>query len=221
MYHGTPNGEFTVFRDGTYFTTDKGYADKYQNPSASSLNSRKVSTSPKTYKVYLNITKPFDINNPEARNVYINDYIKGGNAVGINPYLSDSEYEKIKSIDWTEGEDLREFLIENGYDYDGLVLDEGGVGGYGEEVEYRGTSYVVFSPNQVKSVENRMPISNPDYRYSIAGIESDTADISAFGRAPFCHYTKRKTPFRWGTRGQFPSSHTKRCSHQQYSTLLG
>ncbi len=175
MYHGTPNGEFTIFRDGTYFTANKEYADKYQNPSASSLNSRKVATSPKTFEVYLNITKPFDINDPEARSIYIKDYIKGGNAIGINPYLSDAEYDNIRTIDWTEGEDLREFLVENGYDYDGLVLDEGAVGGYGEDVEYRGTSYVVFSPEQVKSVDNQNPTSNRDINLSLSDADAEFA----------------------------------------------
>ena len=81
----------------------------------------------------------------EARDIYINEYIKGGNAMGINPYLSDAEYDKITTIDWTEGEDLRDFLIDNGYDYDGLVLDEGADGGYGDAVVYRGQSYCTLS----------------------------------------------------------------------------
>ncbi len=162
MYHGTPNGEFTVFKDGSYFTSNKEYADMYQNSGASSISAGKVSATPKTYEVYLNIKKPFDINNAEARNIYINEYIKGNHALGINPYLSDTEYDKIQSVDWTEGEDLREFLIENNYDYDGLILDEGGMGGYGEEVYSRGNSYVIFNAKQVKSVDNTTPTNNPD-----------------------------------------------------------
>lgn len=176
MYHGTPSGKFTVFKDGTYFTENKWYADLYQNPGASSISTGKVATDPKTYEVYLNIKKPFDINDAEARKIYINDYIKGGNSVGINPYLSDAEYAKIRSIDWTEGEDLRDFLIDNGYDYDGLVLDEGAVGGYGKDVKYRGKSYVIFSPEQVKNVDNTNPTADPDIRYSARNI-SRTKDV--------------------------------------------
>ena len=168
MYHGTPNGDFTVFKDGTYFTESKDYADRYQNPGASSISTGKVASNPKTFEVYLNIKKPFDIADADAREIYINKYIKGGNAMGINPYLSDAEYAKIESIDWTEGEDLRDFLIENEYDYDGLVLDEGGTGGYGDEVQSRGKSYVVFSPEQVKNVDNQNPTSDPDIRYSLS-----------------------------------------------------
>ena len=179
MYHGTPNGEFTIFRDGTYFTDSKEYADRYQNPSASSISTGKVASAPKTFEVYLDIKKPFDINDAEARNIYINNYIKGGNAMGINPYMSDAEYAKINSIDWTEGEDLREFLIENEYDYDGLVLDEGATGGYGEEVKSRGKSYVVFSPEQVKNVDNLKPSSNPDIRFSLSNPVEETKDLMA------------------------------------------
>lgn len=173
MYHGTPNGDFTVFKDGTYFTPNKEYADRYQDPSASSISTGKVKSNPKTFEVYLDIKKPFDISDPEARELYINDYIKGGNAMGINPYLSDAEYNKIQAIDWTEGEDLRDFLIEEGYDYDGLILDEGADGGYGDAVEYRGKSYVVFSPEQVKSVDNANPTNNPDIRYSLSGRDGE------------------------------------------------
>ena len=108
------------------------------------LSVKKTANAPKTYEVYLNIKKPFDIRDAEARGIYINDYIKGGNAVGINPYMSDAEYRKIKTVDWTEGEDLRDFLIDNGYDYDGLILDEGATGGYGDDVKSRGVSYVIL-----------------------------------------------------------------------------
>lgn len=180
MYHGTPSGDFTVFKDGTYFTQNKEYADRYQDPSASSISTGKVKDNPKTFEVYLDIKKPFDISDPEAREIYINDYIKGGNAMGINPYLSDAEYNKINTIDWTEGEDLRDFLIEEGYDYDGLVLDEGADGGYGDAVEYRGKSYVVFSPEQVKSVDNENPTDDPDINLSLSGQGEDIAPIGNY-----------------------------------------
>ena len=182
MYHGTPNGDFTVFKDGTYFTENKWYADLYQNPGASSISYGKSVTNPKTYEVYLDIKKPFDISDPEARSIYINDYIKGGNAAGINPYLSDAEYDNINTIDWTEGEDLREFLKENDYDYDGLVLDEGATGGYGEDVKYRGKSYVIFDPSQVKNVDNVNPTDDPDIRRSLSRIGEGVVDQNAHMR---------------------------------------
>lgn len=190
MYHGTPSGGYTVFKDGTYFTSNKEYADRYQNPSASSISTGKVADNPQTYEVYLDIKKPFDISDPEAREIYINDYIKGGNAMGINPYESDTFYSKINTIDWTEGEDLRDFLIENKYDYDGLVLDEGADGGYGGEVAYRGKSYVVFSPEQIKSVDNTNPTEDPDIRFSLSAPVEETKDLVALERhnVPYIEY---------------------------------
>ena len=175
IYHGTPNGDYTIFKDGTYFTDNKEYADRYQNPGASSISTGKVASNPKTFEVYLDIKKPFDLNDAEARDIYINEYIKGGNAMGINPYLSDAEYAKIKTIDWTEGEDLREFLIDNDYDYDGLVLDEGADGGYGNEVKSRGTSYVIFSPEQAKNIDNAKPTADPDIRLSLSNEATEPA----------------------------------------------
>ena len=155
MYHGTPDGSFVAFHPGAYFSSEKQYADRYQNPSASSISTSKQVVNPKTFAVFLNIKKPFDLNDPEARRIYIEEYVKGGNAIGINPYLSDEEYAKITDIDWTEGEDLKEFLQENGYDYDGIRLNEGGDPDGKGGVIYRGDSYLVFNPNQIKSINNR------------------------------------------------------------------
>lgn len=176
MYHGTPAADFTKFRSGSYFTANEAYANRYQNPSASSISTGKQQTNPNTYRVYLNITKPFDINDAKARDIYINEYIKGKRAIGISPYMSDAYYDSIDSIDWTEAEDLKDFLEEEGYDYDGIVLDEGADGGYGEDVQYRGKSYMTFSPKQVKNVDNKQPTENEDIRFSLAAPVEETND---------------------------------------------
>lgn len=57
---------------------------------------------------------------------------------------------KIKEV-----EDLTEWLKENHPEYDGIFADEGGVGGYGDDVKDRGISYIPFSPEQIKSVNNQ------------------------------------------------------------------
>lgn len=159
MYHGTPNGNHTTFRSGTYFTEDPDYASVYQDPGASMLSSRKTVDNPKTYKVYLNITKPFDTRNPKERRIFMNEYYR---KYGTGAPLADSGLP-----DWTDGMDLQEFIEEMEYDYDGLILDEGATGGYGDEVKSRGLSYVVFRSNQVKNVDNTEPTKDPDIRYSI------------------------------------------------------
>lgn len=155
MYHGSPDGTIEKLKGGTYFTDNLKYAERYKNPGASSISYGKTENNPKIYETYLDIKKPFDINDSEARNIYINEYIKGGNAIGIDPYLSDAEYNKINNIDWTEVEDLKDFLEENNYNYDGIISYEGADGGYGQDVVDRGKSYIPFSENQIINVEEK------------------------------------------------------------------
>ena len=165
MYHGTPNGAHNTFRSGSYFTPDASYADKYQNPSASSLSTGKTASNPKTYKVYLNITKPFDTRNDAERDIFQNEYYR---KYGTGAPLSESGLP-----DWTDGMDLQEFIEEMGYDYDGLILDEGGTGGYGDEVISRGLSYVTFSSEQVKNVDNKNPTTDRDIRHALPDEDLD------------------------------------------------
>lgn len=158
MYHGTPQGGFTKFRSGSYFTENPEYAAVYQSPGASMLSHKKDADNPQRYQVYLNIEKPFDTRNPKERRIFMQEYYR---QYGTGAPLSDSGLP-----DWTDGMDLQEFLEDMGYDYDGLILDEGATGGYGEEVKSRGLSYVTFNPEQVKNVDNTTPTSDPDIRYS-------------------------------------------------------
>lgn len=158
MYHGTPNAGFTKFKSGTYFTEHKWYADRYQSQGASSLSYKKSADNPDTYAVYLNINKPFDTRNKTERDIFYNEYYRKW---GTGTDLMESGLP-----DWLDGMDLQEFIEEMGYDYNGLILDEGGIGGYGDEVVSRGLSYVVFDSSQVKNIDNKSPTSDPDIRYS-------------------------------------------------------
>lgn len=159
MHHGTPYGGFTVFRSASYFTQNKNYADVYQSPNASMLRSRHDdATNPMTYDVYLNMEKPFDTRNAAEREIFENEYYR---KYGTGTPLMESGLP-----DWTDGMDLQEFIEENEYDYDGLILDEGGVPSDDGGVQARGLSYVVFDPSQVKDVSNKQPTRNPDIRFS-------------------------------------------------------
>jgi len=116
MYHGTPYGGFTVFRDESYFTDNKGYADRYHNPSASSSYkpARADEISPETYAVYLNITQPFDTRNAKERNIFYHQFYRQW---GNGAPLSESGLP-----DWTDASDLIEFISENDLPYDGIIL---------------------------------------------------------------------------------------------------
>lgn len=169
MYHGTPYGGFTVFREGTYFTDNPKYAEVYHSPSASSIRGRyDPGTLPMTYAVYLNIKMPFDTRNEDAREIFYREYYR---QYGMGTDLQESGLP-----DWLDAEDLREFLEENEYDYDGLIVDEGGTGGYDQEVRKRGLAYIAFRPDQIKQVANRNPTSNPDIRYSVSDDQQQEMD---------------------------------------------
>lgn len=168
MYHGSTNGHITEFQPGTYFTKNKEYADGYQSESASSLtpSAYKTIKDPKTYEVYVNAKNPFTLKDNTARDIYFNEYINGGNSFMFSPDSLDADTIKsMREVDWTDGEDFREWLSENHPEYDSLYLDEGGDGGYGEKTIDRGISLVMTKPEQIKYTDNLNPTDSPDMRY--------------------------------------------------------
>nr|DAX80288.1 MAG TPA: crystallin beta/gamma motif-containing protein [Caudoviricetes sp.] len=182
MYHGTPNGTFEEFKEGTnYFTENVEYADRYKNPSASSISYGKVENNPTTHAVYIKMEKPFDTRDEEARQIYEDEFM--GQEGGLDEegeetdhyWLSDgtelSEHTGLP--DWMEADALYHFLKDQGYDYDGIIVDEGADGGFGDEVKSRGIAYITFEPTQVKNVKNNGEFDpeNPNmYRQSINGL---------------------------------------------------
>lgn len=198
MYHGTPRGEFTVFKPGLqFFTQNKEYADKYQEPSASSRTAGKQVTNQKTYEVYLNITKPFDIRDPKIKKVFIEDYVKGGYALGINPYVPYKDTTRTGLPSWEEADNIYEFLEDNDLldEYDGIVVDEGGYEGENGKTMYRGISYITFNSNQVKNVDNLNPTENNDIRYSI---DIDDSFFDALYGEPSEHETEMSSIIQEG-----------------------
>ena len=170
MYHGSTNGHITEFQPGTYFTKNKEYADRYQSESASSLtpSAYKTIKDPKTYEVYVNAKNPFTLKDNTARDIYFNEYINGGNSFMFSPDSLDADTIKsMREVDWTDGEDFREWLSENHPEYDSLYLDEGGDGGYREKTIDRGVSLVMTKPEQIKYTDNLSPTDNPDMRYKL------------------------------------------------------
>ena len=154
VYHGTAWEPFAekagdaVFKDESYFTANKNYANRYKKGG-------------EVYGFFLNIRKPFDTRNSKEREIFEKEfYRKWGNGAPLSEH---------GLPDWTDGTDLLEFLQEKGYDYDSLFLDEGGDGGYGDAVSYRGESYVPLNANQIKSATDNVGTysRNPDIRWSI------------------------------------------------------
>lgn len=180
MYHGSPNGTYDQLRAGTYFTSNKEYADGYQWEGASSISYGKQVNNPKTYEAYLNITNPFTLKDETAKNIYLNEYIKGGNSAYFDPYTDYTDtINNMDEIDWVEGVDLQEWLQENHPEYDGMYLDEGGAGGYGgAEYQWRGYSVIPFSEEQIIKANN----NNTEYSLSRTTDEiAPVKDADVFG----------------------------------------
>lgn len=157
VYHGTPIGKFTEFSNfPAYFSPIKDIADIYQNPSASSIWYGSEISFPETKAVYLSLQNPFDTRIEEHRKVFEEKFFgKYGN---LTP-LSDRNLP-----DWTEGENLAEFIEENNLPYDGIILDEGGL----SDTRDRGISYVAFSSTQIKSAtgnKGTFDVNNPNILY--------------------------------------------------------
>ncbi|MDR4079049.1 MAG: hypothetical protein Q3W74_03670, partial [Veillonella sp.] len=206
MYHGTPNGNFDTFKKGAnYFTENEQYADRYQNPSASSISTGKVVDNPTTHAVYIKMEKPFDTRDSKAREIFEDEFLNQDG--GYDEEGEETEHSWVSNgtelnentglPDWTDAEDLYHFIKDKGYDYDGIIVDEGGDGGYGSTVVNRGVAYVTFEPNQVKNVKNsgEFDINNPNmYKQSVNGMTEIMRDgeriISIFktaDRSTFLH----------------------------------
>ena len=156
MYHGSPKGGFTVFRDWQYLTADRKYAERYADKD----------TGETVYEVYANIKKPFDTRLKECRRLWENEFYGA---------YSRTPLQESGLPDWTDGYDLVDFLEENEYEYDAILLDEG-ADPTDDGAAERGISYVIRSSNQIKNVTNQTPTSDPDIRFSLKK-ENATAQI--------------------------------------------
>lgn len=133
FYHGAKKGGgFTTFRGWSYFTENKGYAQRYsESGNANSL-----------YTTYVKMERPFDTRIPEVRELFDEARMEYGMG-----QLQDTGLP-----DWTDGYDLSEYIEENDLPYDGIVLDEGGDFVNGKPVS-RGLSYVIRDSAQIKSAD--------------------------------------------------------------------
>ena len=149
VYHGSPYYGFTIFKNESYFTAQKNYAARY----------KKGGNNSGIYDVFLDIKNPFDTRSKREREIFEKEfYRKWGNGAPLT---------ERGLPDWTDGSDLLEFIEEKGYNYDGIILDEGADGGYGETVSFRGESYVPLNSNQIKSATDNIGTysENPDIRW--------------------------------------------------------
>lgn len=171
FYHGAKKGGgFTTFRGWSYFTENKGYAQRYSE--AGNANS--------LYTTYVKMERPFDTRIPEVRELFDEARMEYGMG-----QLQDTGLP-----DWTDGYDLSEYIEENDLPYDGIVLDEGGDFVNGKPVS-RGLSYVIRDSAQIKSADavtyddngkviplsERFNSENDDIRYQMRDEDGGTQGL--------------------------------------------
>ena len=148
VYHGTPKGGFTEFKEESYFTPHREYAERYVHAGGKGNIWGVTDGEPSMYELFLNIRKPFDTRTKADAAIFEREFLgKWGN----NTPLSERGLP-----DWTDAADLLEFLAERGGGYDGVIIDEGGDPDANGNPVWRGVSYLTASPTQIKSAtENR------------------------------------------------------------------
>ena len=75
----------------------------------------------------------------------------------MHQFLLNSKLIKFKQSDLSLNISIINSIIktatETGKNYDGIILDEGGLPQQDDSIKYRGLSYVVWNPSQIKSAD--------------------------------------------------------------------
>ena len=147
LYHGTWRGGYDAFKPQTHFSRSRKYAERYMNPSASSMgmSGSKTATNQRVYKAKADFKRIFDTRKAKDRAIFQNEY--------FNKYGTGTPIQERGLPDWTDGIDMAEWLEENHPEYDGIVLDEGAepVGG---KIRVRPESYIPLTNAKITILES-------------------------------------------------------------------
>ena len=155
LYHGT-TADFNKFAVG-----DVGY-----HLGTKEQAERRIHKSGKLMSLYANIQNPLEIEadygdwggNHLANMFLDNDYFEDPQvSERLEEILLIDRAAKGKSASQRKDIAMRELLQSMGYD--GIRYDN--------QFEGNGYSYIAFSPEQIKAVDNKTPTSDPDIRYSL------------------------------------------------------
>ena len=181
MYHGTSQGGHTMFDPygkakyglfgaGSYFTDSKTIAESYTK--------KGKGNQPQVYETYLNITNPIDMDaqaDPAAWQKALPDAAFPESGTNEDFYRAMEDY--FEDNEYSRGE-AAEIAMEalEGMGYDGITHIGGGrVNADGE----RHQVYIAFQPEQIKNIDNVMPTSDPDIRFSLSEAVEETNDLMA------------------------------------------
>ena len=187
VYHGTPNGSTTIFDkaktseindmgQGIYFSTNKGDASSYMGKSRGK----------KLYSTYVNIKAPFVVSDnvkisvSEAASLL---KLCDDRSLALDVYRGDvlvnakDGYITTSQLANTNISQQMTKILEKSGKYDGII-DETVSAKFGLE---EGTKHIIaLNSNQIKSIDNKNPTTNPDIRYSSQETDLDTNAVSAY-----------------------------------------
>jgi len=148
LYHGSSSGiDFDSPRETLYLTDNLEYAKNYLNPnfSAFAKSGKRPESNPQMYKIEIENKDVFDTRKPEHKKIF-DEYLQS-NSSNRTPLTE-------KGLpDWTDGEDLAEFLQNKKFNFKSAILDEGGFFDFDGNVVDRGVSYVLFNKKNVKKIK--------------------------------------------------------------------
>lgn len=154
LYHGSSKSIESLDPNRSLYLTDNpDYAKNYTDPNYSAAAKSKEdfnNLNPQVYKVVIKKDELFDTSIPEHRKIFDEFDKTSGNGTG----LTSKNYP-----DWTDAENLREFLKDKGYKFKGAIVDEGGGGidPSGIKIDDRGLSYVIYDNKAVKNFSELKP----------------------------------------------------------------
>jgi hypothetical protein len=152
VYHGTTEKIDGDFKYPLYTTPKKDYAQVFADSTAASSigkSGKKLSDAPMVHEFAVNPkARVLDITNPEHRKLLEEQYF-GKYSMSYDPVLGKNGH-----MDWTEGENLAEWIDENKLPFDAIKLDEGGGGidpSSGLPVIDKGVSFMALNDKAVRS----------------------------------------------------------------------
>ena len=178
------------YGSGFYFTTDKSEAEMYQSTINTNTTEKVGGTdNPNVIASYLNIQKPIIADGMNLANSNVDlSYEETLEIIKQSPILLDIDETPIGSwFDvWSEGvqdymiEEVannyvgnlmsleNDFFSENATAFREAVYKATGYDGVVHEFKDGRKHYIAWFPNQIKSVNNQKPTTNPDIRYSLS-----------------------------------------------------
>ena len=176
VYHGTPNGGFTVFelphylstltsaQGAGYYFTDKANAKQYTK----AINGKSAGKK-QLYQAYLNITNPLEITQ-YSKGAISEDAFRRIMARGNYEWGKEhTDVEQRLQFAITDADKLMEMVrVFNGDEILDVMKEELGYDGVRFTDKY-GDIWVSWSKEQIKNIDNTKPTNNPNIMYSLEG----------------------------------------------------